>query len=99
MFPARVSKTSEILGGIRALRQMGWEDIFERRVRALRDEELGAQRRRDTVAAYLLSYFSALPPFMIVAWRIPLFGGLDMFRVFIIDLMGFWSIYVIRFPS
>ncbi|CAK9104492.1 unnamed protein product [Durusdinium trenchii] len=62
---ARVSKTSEILGGIRALRQMGWEDIFERRVRALRDEELGAQRRRDTVAAYLLSYFSALPPFMI----------------------------------
>ena len=68
--PARVSKTSEILNGIRALRQMGWEDIFERRVKALRDEELAQQRRRDTVAAYLLSYFSALPPFMIEAWRI-----------------------------
>ena len=35
---ARVSKTSEILGGIRALRQMGWEDIFDARVRKLRDE-------------------------------------------------------------
>eukprot|EP00434_Breviolum_minutum_P039839 symbB.v1.2.035382.t1/scaffold4750.1/size35442/2 len=62
---ARVSKTSEILGGIRALRQMGWEDIFELQVRNLRDQELSAQRKRDTVAAYLLSYFSALPPFMI----------------------------------
>ncbi|CAJ1363716.1 unnamed protein product [Effrenium voratum] len=62
---ARVSQTSEILGGIRALRQMGWEDVFERRVRSLRDAELEAQRSRDTVAAYLLSYFSALPPFMI----------------------------------
>lgn len=62
---ARVSKTSEILGGIRALRQMGWEDIFDARVRKLRDEELAAQRKRDTVVAYLLSYFSALPPFMI----------------------------------
>lgn len=28
-------------------------------------KELSAQRKRDTVAAYLLSYFSALPPFMI----------------------------------
>ena len=37
---ARVSKTSEILGGIRALRQMGWEDIFELQVRNLRDQEL-----------------------------------------------------------
>lgn len=36
---ARVSKTSEILGGIRALRQMGWEDIFELQVRNLRDQE------------------------------------------------------------
>eukprot|EP00435_Cladocopium_sp_Y103_P048380 s854_g14.t1 len=52
-------------GGIRALRQMGWEDIFDARVRKLRDEELAAQRKRDTVVAYLLSYFSALPPFMI----------------------------------
>ena len=38
---ARVSKTSEILGGIRALRQMGWEDIFDARVRKLRDEATG----------------------------------------------------------
>ena len=62
---ARVSKTAEILNGIRALRQMGWEDVFERIIRLLRDSELQAQRKRDTVGAYLLSYFSALPPFMI----------------------------------
>lgn len=62
---ARVSKTAEILNGIRALRQMGWEDVFERTIRRLRDSELTAQRKRDTVGAYLLSYFSALPPFMI----------------------------------
>ena len=40
---ARVSKTSEILGGIRALRQMGWEDIFDARVRKLRDEATGRE--------------------------------------------------------
>ena len=49
---ARVSKTAEILNGIRALRQMGWEDVFERTIRRLRDSELTAQRKRDTVGAW-----------------------------------------------
>ena len=65
---------------------MGWEDVFERRVRRLRDQELDAQRRRDTVAAYLLSYFSALPPFMIAIvllvyiWKTP--GGFSAAMIF-----------------
>ena len=94
MYPARclqtsdqrVSATSEILSGIRALRQMGWEDVFERRVRRFRDLELDSQRQRDTVAAYLLSYFSALPPFMIAIvllvyiWKTP--GGFSAAMIF-----------------
>lgn len=62
---ARVTRTSEILNGIRAMRQMGWEDVFEQEVADLRELELSAQRQRDGVGAYLISYFSALPPFMI----------------------------------
>jgi len=61
---ARVSKTSEVLGGIRAIRQMGWESIFDREVRALREDELQAMRRKSHVSATLFSMFSALPPFM-----------------------------------
>jgi len=61
----RVARTGEVLSGIRAVRQMGWEDVFERRVNELREAELIAQRRRDSLGAYLVSYFSALPPFMI----------------------------------
>eukprot|EP00929_Paragymnodinium_shiwhaense_P035875 TRINITY_DN19311_c0_g1_i2.p1 TRINITY_DN19311_c0_g1~~TRINITY_DN19311_c0_g1_i2.p1 ORF type:complete len:1428 (+),score=293.59 TRINITY_DN19311_c0_g1_i2:79-4284(+) len=61
---ARVAHTSEVLGGIRAIRQMSWEDVFEREVCKLRDDELAAQRRRTNVSATLVSTFSALPPFM-----------------------------------
>lgn len=61
---ARVSKTSEVLSGIRAIRQMGWDKVFEQEVCDLRDEELVSLRKRTTVLATLISTFSALPPFM-----------------------------------
>jgi len=61
---ARVSTTSELLRGIRAIRQMGWEEVFNKEVCELREEELSAQRRRMNVGATLVSVFSALPPFM-----------------------------------
>jgi len=60
----RVTKTNEILEGIRAIRQMGWEEVFERTVSSLRDEELSALRCRSNALALLISTFSALPPFM-----------------------------------
>jgi len=61
---ARVATTSDLLGGIRAIRQMGWEELFNKNVCELRERELTAQRRRMNVGATLVSVFSAMPPFM-----------------------------------
>ncbi|CAK0796800.1 unnamed protein product, partial [Prorocentrum cordatum] len=60
----RVARTGEILSGIRAIRQTGWEGVFEKQVRGLREKELAAQRKRSLLGACLISVFSALPPFM-----------------------------------
>mmetsp|Transcript_131502 Transcript_131502/g.256181 ORF Transcript_131502/g.256181 Transcript_131502/m.256181 type:complete len:1362 (-) Transcript_131502:149-4234(-) len=72
---ARVSRTGEILEGIRAIRQMGWEDVFQHSVRKLREAEISAKQRRDGVLAILISCFSALPPFMISVVLLVYAGG------------------------